>query len=167
IYSQLPLPLGTLPRFDGIAPPPQTRGTQTPWRRKDREIPSRRGRGRRVYGGSRGAKSTNTIPQIRPQTAKLPLSSTRDTSLPMNNRDRKPPFRRGGGKGRPSAPRPAWRDRVPAPDGPFVLYGWHTVTMALANPERQIRRLLLTETAARRLEQQNIATRFTPEIVRP
>jgi hypothetical protein len=28
IYSQLPLPLGTLPRFDGITRPPQTWGTQ-------------------------------------------------------------------------------------------------------------------------------------------
>ena len=85
----------------------------------------------------------------------------------MNNRDRKPPFRRGGGKGRPSAPRPAWRDRGPGPDGPVVLYGWHTVTMALANPERQIRKLLLTENAARRLEEEKVATRITPEIVRP
>lgn len=39
--------------------------------------------------------------------------------------------------------------------------------MALANPERQIRKLTLTENAARRLADENIETRVTPEIVRP
>jgi 23S rRNA (guanosine2251-2'-O)-methyltransferase len=85
----------------------------------------------------------------------------------MNNRDRKPPFRRSGGKGRSPGPRPARRDRGPGADDPVILYGWHTVTMALANPERRIRKLLVTENAARRLEEETIATRVTPEIVRP
>ena len=85
----------------------------------------------------------------------------------MNNRDRKPPFRRGGAKGRPSGPHPAWRDRGPGPDDPVVLYGWHTVTLALANPERHFRKLLLTENAARRLQEENIPTPIAPEIVRP
>jgi 23S rRNA (guanosine2251-2'-O)-methyltransferase len=48
-----------------------------------------------------------------------------------------------------------------------VLYGWHTVTAALANPRRRIRKLLLTENAALRLTHENINTRITPEIVRP
>jgi 23S rRNA (guanosine2251-2'-O)-methyltransferase len=39
--------------------------------------------------------------------------------------------------------------------------------MALANPERRIRKLTLTENAARRLAEENIATRVAPEIVRP
>src|ERR1700752_709602 len=55
---------------------------------------------------------------------------------PMSERTSKPPFRRGGksfGKGRPGAPRPAWRDRDTGSDGPVILYGWHTVTMALQN----------------------------------
>jgi len=39
--------------------------------------------------------------------------------------------------------------------------------MALANPQRQIRKLTLTENAARRLADENIETRITPEIVRP
>lgn len=89
----------------------------------------------------------------------------------MSDRDRKPPFRRGGGKpfqkGPKSAGRSAWRDREGGSDGPVILYGWHTVSLALANPERQIRKLLLTENAARRLADENIATRVTPEIVRP
>jgi 23S rRNA (guanosine2251-2'-O)-methyltransferase len=89
----------------------------------------------------------------------------------MSDRDRKPPFRRGGGKpfekGRKPGGRPAWRDREAAPDGPVILYGWHTVAAALANPRRQIRKLLLTENAARRLADENIETRVPPEIVRP
>jgi 23S rRNA (guanosine2251-2'-O)-methyltransferase len=92
-------------------------------------------------------------------------------------RDRKPPFRRPGGKpfdkGRPAGGhsagrRPAWRDRdSAADDGPAILYGWHTVTLALQNPARHIRKLLLTENAARRLADDNIATPIAPEIVRP
>src|ERR1700712_5190905 len=89
----------------------------------------------------------------------------------MSDRDRKPPFRRGGGKpfqkGQKSAGRPAWRDREAGADGPVILCGWHTVSLALANPERQIRKLWLTENAARRLADENIDTRVTPEIVRP
>jgi 23S rRNA (guanosine2251-2'-O)-methyltransferase len=89
----------------------------------------------------------------------------------MSDRDRKPPFRRGGAKpfekGRKPAGRPAWRDREAGGDGPALLYGWHTVSAALANPQRHIRKLLLTENAARRLADENIGTRITPEIVRP
>src|SRR5215467_16316369 len=90
----------------------------------------------------------------------------------MSDRERKPPFRKGGGKsfekGRKFAPRPAGRrDRDSDGDGPAILYGWHTVSAALANPRRKIRKLLLTENAARRLAEENIATGVTPEIVRP
>jgi 23S rRNA (guanosine2251-2'-O)-methyltransferase len=90
----------------------------------------------------------------------------------MSDRDRKQPFRRGGGKGadkvRQSGRRPPWRDREASPDGPVILYGWHTVAAALANPQRQIRKLWLSENAARRLADENIDTRgVTPEIVRP
>ena len=89
----------------------------------------------------------------------------------MNDRDRKQTFRRGGGKpfekGRKPGGRPVWRDRDASPDGPVILYGWHTVAAALANPARQIRQLFLTENAARRLADENIDTRVPPEIVRP
>src|ERR1700748_2004755 len=92
----------------------------------------------------------------------------------MADRDRKPPFRRGGGKGgdkrrdsgRDSG-RPAWRDRGGDSDGPVILYGWHTVAAGLANPQRTIRKLWLSENAARRLADDHIDTRVTPEIVRP
>jgi 23S rRNA (guanosine2251-2'-O)-methyltransferase len=89
----------------------------------------------------------------------------------MSERDRKPPFRRAGGKSfdktRGSGRPPAWRERESGHDGPVILYGWHTVTLALANPQRRIRKLLLTENAARRLAEEHIETKVTPEIVRP
>ena len=89
----------------------------------------------------------------------------------MSDRDRKQQFRRGGGKspdkGGGRGRRPGGRDREGGPDGPVILYGWHTVAAALANPQRQIRKLLLTENAARRLADDNIDTRVAPEIVRP
>ena len=101
----------------------------------------------------------------------------------MNNRDRKPPVparrrqragqgtgpgaHRGPNKGRDFGRRPGRRDREASSDGPVILYGWHTVVAALANPQREIRKLLLTENAARRLADDNIDTRVTPEIVRP
>jgi 23S rRNA (guanosine2251-2'-O)-methyltransferase len=73
---------------------------------------------------------------------------------------RPPPRRAAGGK----AP---WRGREGASDDAVILYGWHTVTAALANPDRRIRKLLLTENAARRLAEEKIDTRVEPEIVRP
>jgi 23S rRNA (guanosine2251-2'-O)-methyltransferase len=89
----------------------------------------------------------------------------------MSERNRKQRFHRGGGKGpdrpRDSGRRPPFRDRDAGPDGPVILYGWHTVAAALANPQRQIRKLWLTENAARRLADDKIDTRVTPEIVRP
>jgi 23S rRNA (guanosine2251-2'-O)-methyltransferase len=41
------------------------------------------------------------------------------------------------------------------------------VTLALANPKRRIRKLYLTENAARRLADEGIETPVTPEMVRP
>ncbi|MEP7030341.1 MAG: 23S rRNA (guanosine(2251)-2'-O)-methyltransferase RlmB, partial [Pseudolabrys sp.] len=44
----------------------------------------------------------------------------------------------------------ARRDSLrPDADGSMVMYGWHTVTAALRNPERKLRKLLTTENAAR------------------
>jgi 23S rRNA (guanosine2251-2'-O)-methyltransferase len=93
----------------------------------------------------------------------------------MRDRDRQPKFHRTGAKGtnqgpergRDSGRRPPWRGREGASDETVILYGWHTVTAALANPGRGIRKLFLTENAARRLADEAIDTRVTPEIVRP
>src|SRR5207253_4094532 len=59
------------------------------------------------------------------------------------------------------------RERSDRLEGAAILYGWHTVAAALANPQRRIRKLWLTENAARRLAEENIDTRVPPEIVRP
>ena len=95
----------------------------------------------------------------------------------MRDRDRKPKFHRPDSPGKRAGPRrdggrkaahkAPWRGREGAADDTVILYGWHTVTAALANPQRRIRKLLLTENAARRLTEENIDTRIPPEIVRP
>jgi 23S rRNA (guanosine2251-2'-O)-methyltransferase len=84
---------------------------------------------------------------------------------PGKQADKRPGPRRDGG--RKAAHKSPWRGREGAADDTVILYGWHTVTAALANPERRIRKLLLTENAARRLADENIDTRVTPELVRP
>src|SRR5215467_12194741 len=53
------------------------------------------------------------------------------------------------------------------PSSDIVLYGWHTVKAALENPARRIRRLYLTENAARRLAEEGVALPVTPERARP
>jgi 23S rRNA (guanosine2251-2'-O)-methyltransferase len=89
----------------------------------------------------------------------------------MRDRDSKPRFGgfRGKGKrgGRESARGRAWGGHDSGSDGPVILYGWHTVAAALANPQRRIRKLFATENAARRLAEEHIQTRVAPEIVRP
>jgi 23S rRNA (guanosine2251-2'-O)-methyltransferase len=61
----------------------------------------------------------------------------------------------------------ARRDSLKPGDDTAVLYGWHTVTAALANPARHVRKFLATDNAARRLAEENIAAARPPEIVRP
>jgi 23S rRNA (guanosine2251-2'-O)-methyltransferase len=53
------------------------------------------------------------------------------------------------------------------PEGVAILYGWHTVAAALANPRRKVRKIVATENAARRLTDERLALSVTPEIVRP
>jgi 23S rRNA (guanosine2251-2'-O)-methyltransferase len=81
----------------------------------------------------------------------------------MRDRDRKPKFGRARGK----SGHPPRRGHDGGSDGPVILYGWHTVAAALANPHRRIRKLFATENAARRLAEEHIDTRVAPEIVRP
>ena len=94
----------------------------------------------------------------------------------MRDRDRKPKFHRSEAAGkradkgpgpRRDGGRPPWRGREGAADDTVILYGWHTVTAALTNPGRRVRKLFLTENAARRLAEEKIEIRITPEIVRP
>jgi 23S rRNA (guanosine2251-2'-O)-methyltransferase len=74
--------------------------------------------------------------------------------------------KRFGDKG-PAKPRGApWR-HPPRSDDTVVLYGWHTVMAALANPQRRFRRLLVTENAARRLAEEQPSPSVKLEMVRP
>src|SRR6476646_477792 len=70
-------------------------------------------------------------------------------------------------KRRPAMPRARFHASGHAPDGPVLLYGWHTVKAALENPARRIRRLLATENALRRLANDGVRLPVTPELVRP
>jgi 23S rRNA (guanosine2251-2'-O)-methyltransferase len=61
----------------------------------------------------------------------------------------------------------ARRESLQPTDDVAVLYGLHTVTAALRNPARHVRKLLATENAARRLAEEGVPAKHTPEIVRP
>src|SRR4051794_1786669 len=114
---------------------------------------------RRVYAGIDPAKSTKRsgkIGAVRRPNCHYPEPMTQACSMSEG----KQRFRRGGGKGSDKAGRPerrpVWRDRDASADGPVILYGWHTVAAALANPQRHIRKLWVTENAVRRLAEEHI-----------
>jgi 23S rRNA (guanosine2251-2'-O)-methyltransferase len=76
-------------------------------------------------------------------------------------RSEKPPKDKSRFAPKPKPVRPA------IPDGVAILYGWHTVVAALANPRRVIRKVTATENAMRRLAEEGLSLPVTPEIVRP
>src|SRR3954463_14287297 len=57
--------------------------------------------------------------------------------------------------------------RPPIGEGVAILYGWHTVSAAIANPARKINKITATENAAHRLAEAGLRLPVTPEIVRP
>src|SRR5689334_16909506 len=85
---------------------------------------------------------------------RLQEPNMRERSRTNTLRNRRPSGRHIGGS-------------APGREGPALLYGWHTVSAALQNPARRIRRLWATENAARRLAEANISASVAPELVRP
>jgi 23S rRNA (guanosine2251-2'-O)-methyltransferase len=91
----------------------------------------------------------------------------------FDHRSGKPREERFAGKPGKPGKRPGkakaapWRHAPRGRDGIVVLYGWHTVKAALANPARTFHRLLATENAARRLAEDGITPAVPPELVRP
>jgi len=90
---------------------------------------------------------------------------------PHGSGPRRPFGGKGGGAGgfpprgrRPgSGGAPAWAGE----DDIALLYGWHTVSEALANPQRRFRKILATENAVNRLAEEGIALPVEPQLVRP
>jgi 23S rRNA (guanosine2251-2'-O)-methyltransferase len=80
---------------------------------------------------------------------------------------RKHAFRRSAQRRGPPGHADKRRQRTGDEQGGIILYGWHTVTAALANPARHIRKLLATENALRRLADEAIGLPVEPELVRP
>jgi len=75
--------------------------------------------------------------------------------------------RTGGG---PFPPRRAKGGKAPPWTGAedvALLYGWHTVAEAIANPKRRFRRILATENAVNRLAEEGLTPPIAPELVRP
>ena len=84
------------------------------------------------------------------------------------SRPTKPRFGGGGGsRGFERRERPAGRPFGEWPDDVAILYGWHSVTEALRNPRRRIRRLMATENALKRLQEESVPLELQPEVVRP
>ncbi len=88
-----------------------------------------------------------------------------DPRQTKRNPSRKPENRVPRDKSR-FAPKPK-PVRPPIGEGVAILYGWHTVAAALANPKRTVRKITATENAARRLTEEGLTLPVTPEIVRP
>lgn len=130
-------------------------------------------------GGRRGAEDGMPAGNARhgPREAQAPLHARAwsDKALPMSEPPHRPararprpPFKSGNrpfaGGGQPRASRPpAWEGE----NDIALLYGWHTVGEALKNPRRKFRRILATENAVKRLEEEGLRLPIAPEVVRP
>src|SRR5437763_11415516 len=75
--------------------------------------------------------------------------------------------RRGGRGEGPRGPRgnAAKARHPPTSLDRILLYGWHPVTAALENPDRRLRKLLVTENALRRLKESGVGLPIEPQVV--
>ena len=94
-------------------------------------------------------------PDLKRQDGKRPYESRREHIAPLPVKTPRPRFKKAG--------RSVPRD----PNGPVMLYGWHTVKAALQNPARKFRSLMLTENAQRRLAEDGVAFPIAPATVKP
>src|SRR5271155_796446 len=83
IYSQLPLPLGTLPRSNPIANPPAEMATEEAMDDVKTKDPITGSRLARLWRNRPGKVNQGAPPLKRRAGLKLPLFGTRDTSWPM------------------------------------------------------------------------------------
>jgi 23S rRNA (guanosine2251-2'-O)-methyltransferase len=88
-----------------------------------------------------------------------------DPRKPRHKAARDPLDRKNRDKSR-FAPKPK-PVRPPIGEGVAILYGWHTVAAALANPARRVKKIFATENGAHRLAEAGLTLPVTPEIVRP
>jgi 23S rRNA (guanosine2251-2'-O)-methyltransferase len=77
---------------------------------------------------------------------------------PGTNRDKKDKSRFAP---KPKPPKPTFEPGI------AILYGWHPVSAALANPARHARKLYATENGARRLTEMGLTLPAATEIMRP
>jgi 23S rRNA (guanosine2251-2'-O)-methyltransferase len=153
------------PRGEGERTPFRPkRGAAKPFRDRDEGAPSFSPHRPRPAGTAPAAR-VRAEPDER---ARRPWREHETDATDRPLRPDKPPApRHSRGEGRRERPRFAkkpWQMRRD-PDGPALLYGWHTVKAALANPARKIRRLLASESAARRLADEMAEIGIEPEIV--
>jgi 23S rRNA (guanosine2251-2'-O)-methyltransferase len=80
----------------------------------------------------------------------------------------RPDFKRDRSS-RPERPfkKKVWRPQARDPNGPVILYGWHSVKAALENPARRFHRLLATENALHRLSETGMTLPITPKLTKP
>jgi 23S rRNA (guanosine2251-2'-O)-methyltransferase len=124
----------------------------------------------RLKGGfaRRDARNENRPPHGRPGADDRPPRRDHEFKQERPKQDSRPDFKRDRSS-RPDRPfkKKAWRPQARDPNGPVILYGWHSVKAALENPARRFHRLLATENALHRLSETGMTLPITPKLAKP